>query len=202
MDSPQPCIIKGLVVYRNDYFPALIRTVNVYQYGEEDDEINEREYLFHRERNYEECFMMKIFTAQNFDLNQHYKGRKDGVWECIYVFDINIDPCPDLDDIPSILSIERNSKLQSIPSLLEDLEAISHQCQALDNGELSEDPSLVSSNEKDDNPRSPDDGRPSLETSDGDCGHGHDLPACFRFDLNSLPPPDSDDEGIDLNRSG
>ncbi|KAI3722905.1 hypothetical protein L2E82_34094 [Cichorium intybus] len=124
--SPTPLhSLKALVAFRNLICPELIRTVHLYQSegGEEDVEV-EREYVFHKERDYEEISFCKVFTLKKFEVSSHFEGLVNGVWLCIYVFDAACWSPPDIDRLPTVLTISRNRKLESIPTLANDLQII------------------------------------------------------------------------------
>ncbi|KAL3527293.1 hypothetical protein ACH5RR_011949 [Cinchona calisaya] len=176
--SPSPSL-KALVVYRNCIHKELIRTVQVYKVEGGAEEVAEREYLFLENNDYYEemKYPGKVFTLQNFDFSAHHAGMLNGVWDCIYVFNMDLDTHPNLDIIPEDLSILRNPKLASIPSLASDLHMISQLGQRVEYGDPSE---VLPEEEK--------------EVHD-DVGHlsqrTQHVPV---LDLNSLPCPDADSE--------
>lgn len=71
----------------------------------------EREYLFLENLEYEEMKLLgKVFTLQKFDVSAHFAGMANGVWDCIYVFNMDLDKQPNLEMIPEDLSITRYHK--------------------------------------------------------------------------------------------
>ncbi|KAI3747671.1 hypothetical protein L6452_10245 [Arctium lappa] len=117
--------LKALVAFRNLICPELIRTVHLYRSegGGEQVEV-EREYVFHKEGDYEEISFCKVFTLQKFEISSHFEGLVNGVWLCIYVFDAACCSPADIDRLPTVLTISRNRKLDSIPTLANDLQTI------------------------------------------------------------------------------
>lgn len=67
----------------------------------------EREYLFHTDSDYEEIGTYKVLTLEQFRPSAQFEGHVNGVWVCIYVFDVDQHGTPILDDIPTILSVYR-----------------------------------------------------------------------------------------------
>ncbi|XAR58048.1 hypothetical protein NMG60_11026398 [Bertholletia excelsa] len=116
--------LKSLVVFRNYMYPELIRTVHVYKLEEGKEKEVEREYVFRTGSSYEEIESYKVLTLEKFQPSEQFEGLVNGVWFCIFVFNANRH-CPfNLEDIPPILSIFRNPKLASIPTLASDLQII------------------------------------------------------------------------------
>ncbi|CDP01797.1 unnamed protein product [Coffea canephora] len=178
--------LKALVVFRNRIHKELIRSIHVYQLEGGAEEVVEREYLFLENLEYEEMkFLGKVFTLQKFDVSAHFAGMANGVWDCIYVFNMDLDKQPNLEMIPEDLSITRNPKLASIPSLSNDLEMIFKLGHKIECG----DPSKVL----------PEEG----EEIHSDVGHltqrAQHVPV---LDLNSLPCSGSDNEENNQNAAG
>ncbi|KAL4577777.1 hypothetical protein LXL04_013890 [Taraxacum kok-saghyz] len=123
--SPPLHSLKALVAFRNLICPELIRTVHLYRSEEGGEEVEvEREYVFHKERDYEEISFCKVFTLKKFEVSSHFEGLVNGVWLCIYVFDATCSSPADIDRLPTVLTISRNQKLESIPTLANDLQTI------------------------------------------------------------------------------
>ncbi|CAH1437129.1 unnamed protein product [Lactuca virosa] len=123
--ATHPHSLKALVAFRNLICPELIRTVHLYrsEEGGEESEL-EREYVFHKEKDYEEISFCKVFTLKKFEVSSHFEGLVNGVWLCIYVFDASCWSPADVDRLPTVLTISRNHKLESIPTLANDLQTI------------------------------------------------------------------------------
>ncbi|KAK2966847.1 hypothetical protein RJ640_027806, partial [Escallonia rubra] len=179
-----PHSLKALVVFKNLMYPALIRTVHVYRLEEGvEEEVVEREYVFHKEGDYEEIGFCKVLTLQSFCHSAQSEGQVNGVWVCIYVF--SGDCLVDVHRIPTILSISRNPKLASIPTLAADLERIA---------QLSRREDCI------DPPKSP-----TEEVSEENNDNEHELKRNedrFGLDLNSVPYMDSEDEESNQSAPG
>lgn len=84
----------------------------------------EREFVFNKETDYEEISFCKVFTLQKFEVSSHFEGLVNGVWLCIFVFDADSWSAADIDRLPTVLTISRNRKLETIPTLSDDLQTI------------------------------------------------------------------------------
>lgn len=69
--------------------------------GEDVEE--EREYVFHKDRDYEEISFCKVCTLKKFEVSSHFEGLVNGVWLCIYVFDATCWSPADIDRLPTVL---------------------------------------------------------------------------------------------------
>ncbi|CAL5326562.1 unnamed protein product [Camellia sinensis] len=179
MASLQGHSLKALVIFRNYMYPELIRTVHVYQLENGVEKEAEREYVFHSDSPYEEIGSYKVLTLEKFRPSAQFEGRVNGVWLCIYVFDADRHCPPILDGIPTILSISRNPKLASIPTLANDLQIIFQFNHRMKDGEQLQ--------------------IPPKETSIGNRGGAFQLKSqrIFALDLNCVPNPELDNEESD-----
>nr|GEZ16081.1 hypothetical protein [Tanacetum cinerariifolium] len=116
--------LKALVAFRNLICQELIRTVHLYRLESGEEEVVEREYVFHKETDYEEISFCKVFTLQKFEVSSHFEGLTNGVWLCIFVFDKERWSVGDIDRLPTVLTLSRNHKLKTIPTLANDLQTI------------------------------------------------------------------------------
>ncbi|KAI7734669.1 hypothetical protein M8C21_009087 [Ambrosia artemisiifolia] len=91
--------LKALVAFRNLIRPELIRTVHLYL-SEEGGEV------------------------EKFEVSSYFEGLVNGVWLCIFVFDAECWCSSDIDRLPTVLTVSRNRKLETIPSLSNDLQTI------------------------------------------------------------------------------
>lgn len=142
-------------------------------YGLEDgkEKLVEREYLFREEGCYKEMAATPVISLHGLRVPELSEGRVMGSWLCIFAFHAHrLSPSF---RIPSILSISRNPKLKSIPTLTMDLQV------AL---------VLISATE---------DKEQAQELSDGDRANHHGgrvKRPVFELDLNCLPDCISADE--------
>ncbi|MFS7955136.1 putative transcription factor Nin-like family [Helianthus anomalus] len=119
--------LKALVAFRNLIRPELIRTVHLYRSDSKEGggEVEvEREFVFHKEKDYEEISFCKVFTLHKFEVSSYFEGLVNGVWLCIFVFDKDCWCSGDIDRLPTVLTVSRNRKLETIPSLSNDIQAI------------------------------------------------------------------------------
>ncbi|KAF5798512.1 putative transcription factor Nin-like family [Helianthus annuus] len=119
--------LKALVAFRNLIRPELIRTVHLYRSDSKEGggEVEvEREFVFHKERDYEEISFCKVFTLHKFEVSSYFEGLVNGVWLCIFVFDKDCWYSGDIDRLPTVLTVSRNRKLETIPSLSNDIQTI------------------------------------------------------------------------------
>ena len=69
----------------------LIRTVHLYRLESAEEEVVEREYVFHTETDYEEINFCKVLILQKIKVSSHFKGRTNGVWSgFVFLFSIRI----------------------------------------------------------------------------------------------------------------
>ncbi|XP_059670771.1 protein RKD5 [Cornus florida] len=191
------CIIKLIFVWLFFYvvlsvffvgyvcFAELIRSVHMYQLkkGVVDEQV-EREYVFNKYSAYEETGLYRVLTLEKFELSKQHEGKMNGVWLCIYVFDANCHCPPNLDHVPSLISITKNPKLASIPTLANDLEIIFQLGCGTENGE----PSQITPDVID-------------EQSIGGSFQFRSAPHMFPLDLN-LPYPEPENEESDQGTAG
>ncbi|XP_071739153.1 protein RKD5-like [Rutidosis leptorrhynchoides] len=123
--------LKALVAFRNLTSPELIRTVCVYgreSESESEQEAVERAYVFHKDKeaDYEEISVCnKVFTLNKFQVNSQFEGLVvDGEWLCIFVFHAASWSPAHINRLPTLLTISRNHKLETIPTLAKDLQTI------------------------------------------------------------------------------
>ena len=92
-------------------FAELMRGVHVYRLEGGGEEEVEREYVFRNEGDYYEEIGLcsRMLTMKGFCASAHFEGMMNGVWLCIYVFDSGRHCRPDLNCIPTVLSIYRYS---------------------------------------------------------------------------------------------
>ncbi|KAI3704473.1 hypothetical protein L1987_74694 [Smallanthus sonchifolius] len=123
--SQPPQSLKALVAFRNLIRPELIRTVHLYGLDGGGGEVEvEREFVFHKEADYEEISFCKVFTLQKFEVSSYFEGLVNGVWLCIFVFDSDCWSCGDIHRLPTVLTVSRNRKMETIPSLNNDIQTI------------------------------------------------------------------------------
>lgn len=171
--------LKSLVVFKHYMYPELIRAVHVYKLEDGVEKEVEREYLFHSDRDYEEIGTYKVLTLEQFRASAQFKGVVNGVWVCIYVFDADRHRTTNLDNIPTILLVNRNPKLASIPTLANDLKVIFQMNHGIKNGE---EVKIL-----------------PKEASCGNHGGGSHVrnQSVFPLDLNTVPDPELENEGSD-----
>ncbi|KAK1433556.1 hypothetical protein QVD17_10467 [Tagetes erecta] len=100
-----PSSLKYLIVFRNLIRPELIRTVHMYRLENGEEMEVEREFVFHKEMDYEEISLCKVFTLQKFEVCSYFEGLVNGVWLCIFVFDVDCWSSNDLDRLPTVLAV-------------------------------------------------------------------------------------------------
>ncbi|KAK3023404.1 hypothetical protein RJ639_042792 [Escallonia herrerae] len=102
MAPPHSHSLKALVVFKHLMYPALIRTVHVYRSEEGvEEEVEEREYVFHKEGDYEEIGFCKIHqkvpieevSEENNDNEHELKKNEDR-----FGLDLNSVPYMDSED--------------------------------------------------------------------------------------------------------
>ncbi|KAK9071481.1 hypothetical protein SSX86_010050 [Deinandra increscens subsp. villosa] len=121
---PPPQSLRALVAFRNLIRPELIRTVHLNRLEGGVEEAVEREFVFHKEADYEEISFCKVFTLQKFEVSSYFEGLVIGVWLCIFVFDADCWSSADIDRLPTVFTVSRNRKMETIPSLTNDIQTI------------------------------------------------------------------------------
>ncbi|XP_048230510.1 protein RKD5 isoform X2 [Ricinus communis] len=100
----------------------LIRSLHVYRLEDEKEKEVEREFLFALDSPYVEMAANPLLRMVKFRVMELLEGQVIGLWLCIFAF--HVDHPPHLIHIPSLLSMSRNPKLKSIPTLANDLQLI------------------------------------------------------------------------------
>ncbi|KAJ8567711.1 hypothetical protein K7X08_019919 [Anisodus acutangulus] len=143
-----------------------------------------REYLLHERSNFEETRVAPVITLHKFDVSMQFVGNLNGVWKCMLVYDSDRDQSTSVDVSPEWLLIAENPKMEFIPTLANDLCAISESALNVKFRESS--------------------GRSTTEENGGNDIKSHQLEKKSHvpfLDLNSLPCSDSDTEENDQNVS-
>ncbi|KAK9284798.1 hypothetical protein L1049_023975 [Liquidambar formosana] len=122
MESTQAHFLTALVVFKNTLNEELIRSLHVYRFGDGKEKEVEREFVFPADGPYVEMEAHPLLRIQRFQVSELFAGQVIGMWLCLYAFDADRPPLSA--HIPSLLSIFRNSKLKSIPTLANDLQMI------------------------------------------------------------------------------
>ena len=89
----------------------------MYKLEDEGEKEVEREYLFRSNGDYDEIGTYKVLTLEKFCPLAQFEGRVNGVWLCIYLFDSDRHCPPNLEDMPTVLSILRYPTSNSPPLL-------------------------------------------------------------------------------------
>ncbi|KAK7253022.1 hypothetical protein RIF29_37402 [Crotalaria pallida] len=119
MDSSPATSLTNLLLFNNTIQPELMRSVHAYDNGMK----FEREFVFSENSSYVEMKATPILTSlKNFRVPEISEGFQNGVWLCIFAF--HSDRQPQFSNIPSVLLVTRNPKLQTIPNLHNDLHMI------------------------------------------------------------------------------
>ncbi|KAJ8531246.1 hypothetical protein K7X08_026680 [Anisodus acutangulus] len=164
---------------------VMYRSVHVYRSEAEKEEMEEREYLLRETSNFVETRCAPVITLHKFDVPAQSVGNLNGVWKCMFVYDSDRDKSTIVDASPEWISIAENPKMEFLPTLANDLLAISELALNVEFGESS--------------------GRSTTEESGGNNIKIHQTekksPVPF-LDLNSLPGSDSETEENDQNVSG
>ncbi|KAJ7944059.1 RWP-RK domain containing protein [Quillaja saponaria] len=122
MESSSANLLTTLVIFENTINPELIRTLHVYQLKDGKEKEVEREFFFSRRGTYVEMGASPILRLQNFRPPEVVEGYVNGVWLCLFAFDISHKP--QLSSIPPLLLPSRNTKLKTIPTLARDLQTV------------------------------------------------------------------------------
>ncbi|KAI4327835.1 hypothetical protein L6164_020252 [Bauhinia variegata] len=118
MEYSRPTL-TALVVFMNTVREELIRSVHVYRLQDGKQSEVEREFYFPENGSYVEMRASPILRLQEFHASKILEGYQNGVWLCIFAF--HTDHRPPFSSIPSLLSVTRNPKLRTIPTLFNDL---------------------------------------------------------------------------------
>ncbi|MCE3052278.1 hypothetical protein HAX54_052059, partial [Datura stramonium] len=104
---------------------VMYRSVHVYRTEAGKEEKDEREYLLYETSNFEETKFAPVITLYKFDVSKQFVGNLNGVWKCMFVYDSHSHQSTSVDASPEWLSISENPKMECIPTLSNDLRAIS-----------------------------------------------------------------------------
>ncbi|KAG2695184.1 hypothetical protein I3760_07G003000 [Carya illinoinensis] len=122
MDSSDTHFLKDLLVFQNTINEELIRSMHVYQLENGKENEVERGFLFSVSGSYMEIEANPALFLLKFRPSEVFEGLMNGFWLCIFAY--HADRSPHLACIPSLLSISRNPKLKSVPTLSGDLQII------------------------------------------------------------------------------
>ncbi|XP_035538657.1 protein RKD5-like isoform X2 [Juglans regia] len=122
MDSSDTHFLKALLVFQNTINEELIRSMHVYQLENGKENEVERGFLFSVSGSYMEIEANPALFLLKFRPSEVFEGLMNGFWLCIFAY--HADHSPHLTCIPSLLSISRNPKLKSVPTLSRDLQTI------------------------------------------------------------------------------
>ncbi|XP_077246861.1 protein RKD5-like isoform X1 [Tasmannia lanceolata] len=119
MDSSKPPLLTALAVFKNILNEELIRSIHVYRLEDGKEKIVEREFMF-SPSSYVEMVAHPLIKFPKY--RELFEGKMIGLWLCMLAFDIEVSTISA--PIPSILTISRNPKLKSIPTLANDLQKV------------------------------------------------------------------------------
>ncbi|KAJ9146867.1 hypothetical protein P3X46_029085 [Hevea brasiliensis] len=122
MDFSQDYSLTALFVFENTINREFIRSLHVYQLKDGKDREVEREFLFSVDGPYVEMATKSLLRLGRFRGMELFEGQVIGLWRCIFAF--HAHHSSHLSHIPSLLSISRNPKLKSVPTLANDLQFI------------------------------------------------------------------------------
>ncbi|MBA0824317.1 hypothetical protein Goarm_020994 [Gossypium armourianum] len=122
MDLSQGPCLTTLVVFENTINKELIRSLHVYRLENGEENEVEREFVFRKDGPYVETAAAPLLLLQGVPAHELFEGRVIGLWLCSFAF--HAHRLPRFFFIPSLLSISRNPKLKSIPTLANDLQLI------------------------------------------------------------------------------
>ncbi|GMI68257.1 RWP-RK domain-containing 5 [Hibiscus trionum] len=122
MDLSQTPCLTTLLVFENTINKELIRSLHVYRLENGEENEVEREFVFRKDGPYVETAAAPLLLLQGFSPQEVFEGRVIGLWLCSFAF--HARRLPRFFFIPSLLSITRNPKLKSIPTLANDLQMI------------------------------------------------------------------------------
>ncbi|ESQ53538.1 hypothetical protein EUTSA_v10027037mg [Eutrema salsugineum] len=108
--------LTSLAVFQSVFRKEVIRSLHVYG-----SVVVEREFLFERKSRYVEKKAEPLFRSEGLRLPEISEGWVFGTWRCIFVFRFNHF----LPRFPTLLCLSRNSKLEDIPNLANELKFIS-----------------------------------------------------------------------------
>ncbi|GMY11095.1 protein RKD5 [Fagus crenata] len=149
MDSSPIHFLKALLVFQNRINEELIRSLHVYQMEDGKQNEVEREFLFSVDGSYVEMEANPALRLLKFRVSEVvFEGLVNGLWICIFAF--HSDRLPHSTCIPSLLSISRNPKLKSIPTLAGDLQIVFQLSCRMEDKEQSQFPIRETSHQNDD----------------------------------------------------
>ncbi|CAK7355551.1 unnamed protein product [Dovyalis caffra] len=119
MAFSQDSSLTALLVFENTINKELIRSLHVYRLKDGKEKEVEREFVFSVDGPYVEMKADPILRLRRFPVLELFEGQVIGLWHCIFAFHAN-NP-PHLSDSPFLLSVSRNPKLKSIPTLAKDI---------------------------------------------------------------------------------
>ncbi|XWS42231.1 hypothetical protein CRYUN_Cryun17cG0150300 [Craigia yunnanensis] len=122
MELSQTPSVTTLLVFENTINKELIRSLHVYRWENGDENEVEKEFLLRKDAPYVELVTTPLLRLQGFRIEELFEGRVIGLWLCVFVY--HAHRLPHFFFIPSLLSISRNPKLKSIPTLANDLQMI------------------------------------------------------------------------------
>ncbi|KAJ6996924.1 protein RKD5 [Populus alba] len=131
----------ALLVFENNINKELVRSLHVYRLKDGKEKEVEREFVFSVDGPYVEMKAGPILRLRRFQVLELFEGLVIGLWRCIFAFHVN-NP-PHLSHSSFLLSVSRNPKLKSIPTLAKDIHFILKLSCKTDN----EEPSRFSSKE-------------------------------------------------------
>ncbi|EXB95129.1 hypothetical protein L484_007076 [Morus notabilis] len=119
--------LTSLLVFNNTINRELMRSLHVYRLmnGKESEVEREREFVFSANGPYVEMAvdpLLRLLKFNNPTTSEVFEGFVNGLWICIFAF--HAHPHHLSCNIPSMISLSRNPKLMSIPSLANDLQMI------------------------------------------------------------------------------
>ncbi|XVF62296.1 hypothetical protein PTKIN_Ptkin08bG0206100 [Pterospermum kingtungense] len=153
MELSQTPFLTTLVVFENTINRELIRSLHVYRSENGDEKEVEKEFLLTKDGPYVERAATPLLRLQGFRAKDLSEGRLIGLWLCVFAYHVHrLRP---FFFIPSLLSVSRNPRLKSIPTLADDLQMISRRgCVTEDRGPSRESSKETCTSDVDDNSQS------------------------------------------------
>ncbi|KAJ6774765.1 PROTEIN RKD5 [Salix purpurea] len=158
----------ALLVFENNINKELVRSLHVYRFKDGKEKEVEREFVFSVDGPYVEMKAGPMLRLRRFQVLELFEGQVIGLWRCIFAFHVN-NP-PHLSHSSFLLSVSRNPKLKSIPTLAKDIHFILKLSCRTDN----EEPSGFSS-------------KGIREVDRDNCHHSKKILPALDQDLNCLP---------------
>uniref|UniRef100_A0A6N2M0V0 Uncharacterized protein n=1 Tax=Salix viminalis TaxID=40686 RepID=A0A6N2M0V0_SALVM len=112
----------ALLVFENNINKELVRSLHVYRLKDGKEKEVEREFVFSVDGPYVEMKAGPMLRLRRFQVLELFEGQVIGLWRCIFAFHVN-NP-PHLSHSSFLLSVSRNPKLKSIPTLAKDIHFI------------------------------------------------------------------------------